>query len=127
MKANQMQSGHVRLNDGLEPARYACGQELYFEWSDYGQKKNTGEMVTITKIGRRWLTLSNGHRADATTLYADGGQYSAPGRCFISRESREIERARDSAWTALRNNMQRRAPDKVSAEDIAHATRLLGL
>ena len=123
----ELSPGNVRLNDGLEPARYACGQKLYFEWSKYSSKRNTGEMVTITKIGRRWLELSNGHRADAATLCADGGKYSAPGRCYLSREAREADRAREAAWTALSHKMQRRAPGKVSAEDIAHATLLLGL
>ncbi|MFO0236419.1 MAG: hypothetical protein ACK53Z_00225 [Betaproteobacteria bacterium] len=116
----------VSSSEGLEPTRHV-GQELYWEWSEYSHKKNTGEMVKITKIGRRWLELSNGYRADAATLYADGGKYSSPGRCFLNREAREAERARDAAWTALRNRMQYQAPDKVSAEDIAHATRLLGL
>ena len=117
----------VATSDGLEPTRYACGQELYFEWSEYSHRKNTGEMVAITKIGRRWLSLSNGFRADAETLYVDGGKYSAPGRCFLSRDAREAERARNAAWAALRNSMQYKAPDKVSAKDIAHAARLLGL
>ena len=112
--------------EGLDPTRYV-GQELYWEWSEYSHKKNTGEMVTVTKIGRRWMELNNRHRVDRNTLIADGGQYSPPGRCFLSRAEREAERARDAEWMLLRHKMSRRAPDGVTAEHIAHATRLLGL
>ena len=84
-------------------------------------------MVKITKIGRRWLELSNTYRVDALTLVADGGKYSPPGRCFLNREAREAERARDAAWMLLRNKMSHRAPIGVTAEHIAHAARLLGL
>ena len=114
------------LCEGLEPTRYV-GQELYWEWSEYSHKKNTGEMVTVTKIGRRWMELNNRHRVDRNTLIADGGQYSPPGRCFLSRAEREAERARDAEWMLLRHKISRRAPDGVTAEHIAHATRLLGL
>jgi len=116
----------LRFSEGLEPTRYV-GQELYWEWSEYSHKKNTGEMVTITKIGRHWLELSNRHRVGASTLVADGGKYSPPGRCFLSRDAREAELARDAAWMLLRHKMSHRAPDGVTAEHIAHATRLLGL
>ena len=122
----ELTPGNVRSNDGLEPTRYV-GQELYWEWSDYSHKRNTGEMVTITKIGRRWLNLSNTHRVDVSTLVADGGNYSPPGRCFLSRDAREAERSRDAAWMLLRHKMSRCAPGGVTAEHIAHATRLLGL
>jgi hypothetical protein len=125
--SNSDQPWGLGCSEGLEPTRYACGQELYWEWSEYSSRKNTGEMVTITKVGRRWLELSNRYRVDQSTLVADGGPYSPPGRCFLSRETREAERARDAAWAALRNRMLHQAPDKVSADDIAHATRLLGL
>lgn len=106
---------------------YTLGQELYWEYSEYSHMKGKSEMVRITKIGRRWIGLSNGHRADASTLWADGGKYSSPGRCFLSRDSREEERNRDAAWTALRNKMSFRSPEQVSAADIAQAARLLGV
>ena len=118
----------LRLSEGLEPTRYACGQELYWEPSRYSNNRmNGGSMVTITKVGRKWLELSNGHRVDAATLIADPGKYSSPGTCYKDRAAREAVVAAEAAWSSLRHRMNYNVPAGVTAEHIAHATRLLGL
>jgi hypothetical protein len=45
--------------------------------------------VTVTKVGRRWATLSNGYRLDLTSenwrsLYGEG--YSSPGSLWDSED-----------------------------------------
>lgn len=122
------------LSEGLGlPARYVCGQKLYFEPGRYiepGRYSNSneaGSMVTITKVGRKWLQLSNGCRIDAETLIADGGKYSSPGTCYKDRAAREAVVAAQAAWSSLRHRMGYTVPAGVTAEHIVHARRLLGL
>lgn len=119
-------------NSPKKPMRYVVGQELFWEASDaFSRRKgNTTKMVTIAKVGRQWLALSDGHRIDAVTLLADGGDYSSPGRCFLSREDWDAHNAnknRFDAWIDLRVKMPNCVPENVSAEDIAKARHLLGL
>lgn len=45
----------------------------------------------IEKIGRKWVYLTNGYRIEPDTLWADGGQYSTPGRCMASKELHDDE------------------------------------
>jgi hypothetical protein len=111
----------------LEPTRYVCGQRLYFEPCRFSNRKEAGALVTITKVGRKWLQLSNGFRVDAQTLIADGGKYSSPGTCYKDRAAREAVVAAEAAWSSLRHRMGCTVPKGVSAQDIAHAARLLGL
>lgn len=62
---------------------YQVGQQL---WCSYSQIRSTPEYVSITKVGRKWLELSNRYRAEKETLKLDGGAYSSPGQCYISKE-----------------------------------------
>jgi hypothetical protein len=107
--------------------RYAVGQELYWEVSRYASNRQDHGMVKITKVGRKWLELSNGYRVNAKTLIADAGEYSSPGVCYENRAARESVVAAGAAWSSLRQRMGYTAPAGVSAEAIAQATCLLGL
>lgn len=85
--------------------------------------------VEVVSVGRKWIGVSDGHRIDKDTLEADGGKYSSPGRCYLSREEWErIQGIRD-AWSQLRRDVNRHytAPGGVSAEAIKQARALLGL
>jgi hypothetical protein len=63
-------------------ANMKVGDTLLFE--DTLRASRSGKLVrlTVTKAGRKWLTLSNGERACIETLKIDGGQYTSPGRCY---------------------------------------------
>lgn len=106
--------------------KYTVGQELYFEWSPYSNRKGRGEAVTITKIGRKWLELSNGFRVDKMRLVADGRGYSSPGTAYVSREDRESQIRLQAAWHNLRRRMESHPGEGVTAERVAEAARLLG-
>lgn len=69
---------------------YTEGQTLWLVPSRYRHSGEPRE-VTITKVGRKWLTLNNGYRAAVDGLALDGGEYSSPGVCYLTRE----------AWGAL--------------------------
>lgn len=107
--------------------KYTVGQELYFEWCRYSSRNGHGEAVTITKVGRKWLELSNGHRVDKIRLVADGRGYSSPGTAYLSREEREAQVRLQDAWRRLRVQMASVPGNGVTAERVAEAAKLLGL
>lgn len=106
--------------------QYTVGQELHFEWSPYSSRKGRGEDVTITRVGRKWLELSNGHRVDKVRLVADGRGYSSPGTAYTSRADREAHVRLHEAWRRLRIQMSAPPGDGVTAEQVAEAANLLG-
>lgn len=101
------------------------GQTLYFVRR--GGRGSAPGAVTVTKVGRKWAALDNGHRIDVQNLEVDGRGYNSPGRCYLSREAYESEAARDRAWSELRRLMPYRAPKGLDAERIHHYARLLGV
>ena len=88
-------------------------------------------MVSITKAGRLWLLLSNGHRVCRTTLVADAGDWRSwppPGKAYLSREERILVVEARRAWNELRRALCFGKPaEGVTAERIAAAKTLLGL
>lgn len=109
---------------------YKVGQELYYEPFDARDRNN--RMVRIIKIGRKWLELDgtwSKMRADIETLLVDGGKYSPPGQCYLSREARETEVLLLKGWRDLAKQIDgaRTVPDGVTFEDIGKARELLRL
>lgn len=101
------------------------GQTLWFEGA---HRHNAGlSEVTVTKVGRKWAQLSNHERIDVQTLYADGGQYVSPGRCWLSKVECDAEANRQAAWSDLVKMIQHayRAPEGVSEVNIRRAISLL--
>lgn len=85
--------------------------------------------VTVTRVGRKWAEISRGgYRIDKTTLYIDGGDYSSPGRCYLTRAEHDNEVAMQRAWDALRNLVERKytPPDGMTVEAIRAALVALG-
>lgn len=98
------------------------GQELW--WVTEGSKR--AYVVIVSKVGRKWAQLDNGHRIDVDTLVADGGEYTSPGRCYLNRELYEQESAVLSEWKRLKDDMHSQ-PKNLSVDDILAARKLLGL
>lgn len=111
----------------MDKSEFKVGQVLFWEWSSYTHRRRENEDVTITKIGRKWLELSNGYRVDKETLVADCGKYSPAGRCYLDRAAREEELRVQNAWRDLNRRMGYSVPSGVSADDIEQAAKLLGL
>lgn len=103
------------------------GQTLYFVPRHLRDRRS--ENVTVEKIGRKWATLSNRHRIDIETLVVDGGEYSSPGRCYLSKDEYEAESALQSTWNSFKREIERqsRIPGGVTVERIAEARKLLNL
>ena len=100
---------------------YKVGQELWWEPSE----PRRACMVTIRKVGRIWLELSNGRRVDKLRLVEDCKVGSAA-RCYLDRDARNADLTADALWTALRAKIYLRQKT-VSADDIHAAAKLLGV
>jgi hypothetical protein len=105
---------------------YKVGDKLWWVGSD---NKRTQREVTIEKVGRVWLTLSNHHRVDKVTFVAFAGGYSSPGTCWLSKEAYEHCARLERSWGALRRAVSNtwNVPDDVTLEDIKAAAMYLKL
>lgn len=101
------------------------GQKLWYVPTDGRDKPHE---ITVGKVGRRWAETGYRLRIDVETLEADGGKYSSPGRCWITREAWQAEQSRQAAWSDLKEKMNRSwsAPDGVSIDAIHKARAFLG-
>lgn len=85
--------------------------------------------VTVAKIGRKWATLDGWResRIDKETLWMDGGVYTSPGRCYLSREEWEESQRLSGAWGVLKTLIADRwnRPDGVTIADMRAAANLL--
>lgn len=101
------------------------GQSLWWVGSDNAK---TQRAVTITKIGRKWATLSNGHRIDIESMAVDGGGYNPPGECYESQQAYEQAIALIVAWQKLTRDLSgMRCPAHMTIEKIAQARALLSV
>src|SRR5690348_1248446 len=103
------------------------GQKLWcVPYHRYGQPCE----VTVVTIGRVWATIEGyrqGTRIDKRTLHMDGGQYSSPGRCYLSREEWDIAKEEDNLWHAFYQNVRDKSnkPRGLTADHIREAAKLL--
>lgn len=99
----------------MKDPRYSVGQTVY-----YGGKTP----VTITKVGHKWLTLSNAYRADRETLIVKK-DYGSHVKVYLSEQAYALEVERDQLWTAFRRATERRW--QGTAEQVRAAAVILGL
>lgn len=103
---------------GEAKRKFTVGQTLFFVGA---HRYNSGvTKATIEKIGRKWLTMSNGHRADVETLAADGGNYVSPGQFWPSMKEYEAADRRAASWNELYRLVSStyHAPKHLTAEAI---------
>lgn len=87
-----------------------------------------GRLVTIEKIGRKWLTIDRGRRVDKETLYIDSGGYAPQGRCWLSEEDYNQYTALHKTWQTFRDRVvecRYRGPDGMTVEKINQASAIL--
>ena len=108
--------------------KFEVGQTLWFHYDGYKGHKDDQE-VTITQVGSRWIYLSNGYRVDKKTLIADGGGYSPPGRCYLSKKECDDELALIKEWGLLRRHLGvcYVPPKDMSLDTVRHVREILGL
>lgn len=101
--------------------QFQVNQTLFFVPRDQGKPCE----VTIVKVGRKWLELSNFKRCNFD-LVVDS-PYGTPLRCYLSRAVYEQGRALSAAWSRLKYAMPHNAPEGMTIEQITQARAMLGL
>lgn len=105
---------------------FSVGQELFFAPSDH---RHGGGLrpVKIEKIGREWVTASNGHRFKPPSMLADAGQYQSWGAFWTSKDAYAAHNARTDAWSAFRKAMDTKynAPGHLTTEQITAMTAMV--
>lgn len=102
------------------------GQTLLFV--PHGNRSTERE-VKVIKVGRVWAETSGYRRISLQTLTADGRGYSSPGRCWLSREAWEADKAESAAWNAFRDIIKdcRDRPSGATPHRLAQAAFIFGL
>jgi len=108
----------------------AVGASFFLVWRS--PRRGKDGLVTVTKTGRRWATLSNGHRLDLTSedwrsVYGEG--YSSPGRLWDSEDQylKYIEVQRIIREIEKQLSSYNGKAQTVSLANAREAARLLGL
>lgn len=101
------------------------GQELWYVPADSRFVASQSRSVRVEKIGRKWASLNTQYRIDINTLWADGGQYSSPGRCWLSRDAWLAEQRRHALWDRLWNLVDRYRVTDIPENAIMAAIKVL--
>lgn len=109
--------------DTLKPVTkptYQVGQEVWVLDTQRIRHPNAStplHKATISAIGRKWATIGRKERFDITNGQLDGGEYTSPGRVFLSPEAFQQEVRLNAAWSALGDAVRRHQPPTgVTAE-----------
>jgi hypothetical protein len=113
-------------NPSLNPHGLFVGDCLFYVANDNRRSTTT---VSVVKIGRKWVELSNRNRVDIMSLEADGGQYSSPGTAWLSEQAYRDRVALQDAWRSLRRQIDGLygAPAGLTIEKMDQIADLLGI
>ncbi len=99
------------------------GTELYWPPERFAPERT----ITVTKVGRKWLTLSNRSRADCATLRVDTSSGSGV-QLYRSKAEWEESKNHRRLWQDFKNSVERcYGTPPASKEDIKKAAAILGL
>jgi hypothetical protein len=105
--------------------KLTVGQKLWW----VGRHRERSYEVTVVTVGRKWATIDTGrpnYRIDLETLIADGGKYSSPGMCYLSKKHWEVEFRQRNAWYAFSRRVAGSRADYFTLAQIEKAAEVLG-
>ena len=106
---------------------WQVGMNVYVAYHD--QRRGKPFHATITKIGRKWITLDRGdYRFDAETMQLDGGKYSSPGAVYASEDEYMQQTAIAKAWSDFKQKLSySKAPMGITVCRIGEIAREFGI
>lgn len=108
---------------------FEVGMQFFFVHNERRHTKD--RIVTITKIGRKWATLSDGNRFDYTAKdwrLVDGGRYSSPGRLWDSEQQyRDNKQTQEILHMIMDRYCYGRNSESVSLSAAKQVASLLGI
>lgn len=115
------------------PTEWKVGDQLWLEVAVRSRKSRYTTYATVTKVGRKWLTLDAdlGYllHADKISLERHPANVAPWFRLWATREECEEHERNQSAWSQLRKQLSRTSdrPDDITADAIEQAAKLLGI
>lgn len=105
---------------------FEVNQKLWYV--PYQKYHGSPRGVTIEKIGRKWITLSNGQRCDKDGN-VDGGEHMSLGKCYLDRELYDNQLARENVWKIIRDfiDYNRQSPESLTIENLVEIAFKLGI
>lgn len=101
---------------------FKVGQKLWFVSSHRHQQDYE---ATVLKVGRVWAHLDYRLRCDSSGK-VDGGAYSSPGHCYVSREAYQLKKTRQEAWDKFRTALERKQmPESLTIEALGQISASL--
>lgn len=107
-------------------SKFQVGQVLWYAPYD---RRNRPSVIVVSSVGRKWVKFNrDSRRFDASTMEVDGGQYSSPGKIWMSREDYEADSRIQGEWGYLGRDVYFGKPAPgLTLDDIAQARKLLRL
>jgi hypothetical protein len=116
---------------GFIPTDFQSGQKL-FALYDHNVKSPTLEGITITKIGRQWVSFARDsyrYHADSrfnpNTMRIDGGNYTSPGDVWISEEDWKDDQLAQRLWMQVRNRMPPMANERMTPDVVRQIGKMI--
>lgn len=84
--------------------------------------------VTVTKVGRTWAHIDcHSYRVGLKSMKIDGGEYTSPGRCYLTKEEHDRELERERVWRELRKLVAEHhtPPEWMTTNDMVELQSLL--
>jgi hypothetical protein len=103
------------------PQVWEVGMEVCVVYTLNVRGDPTPRTETITKVGRKWITLGDDYRQarfDAETMRIDGGTYSSPGRVYANEEDYRSTTLKEKLWQDLYIRLTSQAPDHFTVDDV---------
>lgn len=108
--------------------KFQEGQTVYLSDTTHSHKPCLST-TQITKVGRKWVECGMHGRFDRQTLVRDGGEYSSPGRAYLSADDWHAEQELEEAWSTFRQAIGRdhRVPKDLTIEKLKEAAAALNI
>jgi hypothetical protein len=102
------------------------GQKLWFVPNE---RRGKPYETTVTKVGKKWASIGYRIRIDIETMWADGGKYSSPGRCYFSEQEYLVEMSLFNKWQEFKIKLDRLfyPPKGIDESVIDHMINMLRL
>jgi hypothetical protein len=110
------------------PQVWEVGMEVCVVYTLNVRGDPTPRTETITKVGRKWITLGDDYRQarfDAETMRIDGGTYSSPGMVYADKEDYLRTSLKEKLWKDFRLRLPDAAPDHFTLGDVENLISLV--
>ncbi len=114
----------------MTPNDFTVGQELFVVHTEHTGRRHTTETMTVTKIGRKWVTLGKDWkqiRFDPANRMLCDNDCGRPSQVFLSEADYSEQKRKAVMWEKFKRRSELRgAPASVSAGRLAEILSELG-